>query len=737
LTQLNQLEATVTKILFSSEKEHGHKFVICAVDTPKGKDKVIGTFADIQENLKYIFFGNYTEHNKFGKQFNAEYYEMQSLSSENDIINYLGSGLFYGIGDSIARRIVKKFGLETLSVLDNNINKLIEVKGISQNKLDKIIEVWNEKKVLRPILIELVKYGITTNTAMKIYEKYGSQTIQVINSNPYQLILDIDFMGFKKVDTIALNMGIPHDSNFRIEAGLVHQLREVTNNGHTCIPKNELIEESIELLEVEENKIYENIDELFRKNIIIIDRNNYIYLRYVWNQEKEIAEDLHNILNTPKTENVEKSVLLEIIKNVETKLNIVLSEEQKDTVIACIYNKVTIVTGGSGVGKTTITRFIVEILDNLNLSYKLASPTGRASKRMEELTGKSASTIHRLLGYNPESNSFVANRYNNIESNYFIIDEMSMVDTYIMNSLIQAIPYHASIIFIGDFQQLPSVGAGKIFNDLIESNIIPVMRLTQIYRQNGLSNIIITATKIIEGMPVKLEENCSNETYKNDFHFIDEEDPEIIEQKIVDLIKNELPKKYGFDSLNDIQLLIPMYKGKLGIDHFNDVLQNEFNKDKKNNEYLDNGFGKKFYKGDKVIQLKNNYNKGNGGVFNGDVGIIVSINTFDNILGIKFNGYDEIISYEQNEFNQISLALAVSVHKAQGSEYPCIIMIVSKSHYLLLKRNILYTGITRSRKQCVVIGTKQAFFMAMNNNEVQTRYTGLKEKLQNSFLRIH
>jgi len=664
---------------------------------------VVGNLPKLNEGDHVELTGNWVVHPKYGHQFKVESINVTYPTTETGIIKYLSSGLIKGIGKVAAKRIVNKFGESTLEILDNNITRLLEVEGIGLKKLDLIKKGWNDQKGIKNVMLFLQSHGISTSYSLKIYKRYGEESPEIIKQNPYILIENVWGIGFKIADNIAKGMGFSDNHPLRIKAGIIHVLSKASQGGHVFVPEVELIRECSFMLGFELAYSDPVLHELEEEGSII-NSNDKIYLADLYYAEREIESSINILLSRPHKFEKEDENQLSLLKEN-------FSDEQLRAIKLSLENNLLIITGGPGTGKTTALKGIIDLYKHLDKKILLAAPTGRAAKRMTEVIGLDAKTIHRLLEYNPMENLFNYNSDNPLETDLLIIDEVSMIDTLLMYSLITAVNKNTTLILVGDVDQLPSVGPGNILKDLIKSDKIPLIKLSQIFRQAKESDIVLNAHRINRG-----EMPAINFIKNSDFIFIEESTNSVIPEKVLHLCKNELPQKYGFDSVEDIQLLSPMYKGDVGVNSFNNLFQQRIN----NSSFLYEQRDKKFKLSDKVMQLRNNYDKN---VFNGDIGFIAGVDDEKKAMFISFEG--RIVEYSFEEIDEITLAYAVTVHKSQGSEFPCIIMPVTTSHYIMLQRNLLYTAITRASKLLILIGTKKAVGMAVGNNKVSNRFTSL------------
>ncbi|MBI5273685.1 MAG: ATP-dependent RecD-like DNA helicase [Chlamydiales bacterium] len=683
------------------------------------KTCITGTFTHLHPGEVISCTGKWIHHPSYGRQFSVSSYDFKEPQNVEGIQRYLESGLIKGIGPTYAKKIVRLFKEKTLEIIDNQPNRLLEIEGIGEKKLEKIIACWQDQKHVRKVMLFLRSHNISTSLAQKIYKRFGDNSIDLLTKNPYAIAREMLGVGFKTADKIAQSLGTAADSPQRISCAIEHTLQELADEGHTCYPTMQLIEEVGVMIEVDKEKISHQLQDLGKEERIKIssmdsESTPYVWLTAFYASELGISNELKRLIESDA--DIRSVHVNQAIDWVEKELNIKFAEEQSQAIHVSLKEKLSIITGGPGTGKSTITHAIVTIFSQLSENILLAAPTGKAAKRMTEINKKKAFTIHSLLEFDFASKGFKRNRKFPLECDLIIIDEASMIDTFLMYHLLKAIPSGAKVIFIGDIDQLPSVGAGNILKDLINSGCIPTVMLKEIFRQAKGSKIITNAHRINHGMfPDTSNGNLS------DFIFIQRDEQEDIVKEILSLVKNRLPSKKGYDPIEDIQVLSPMRKGIVGIENLNHVLQKELNQ----SEVFVEKMGRKFFIGDKVMQIRNNYTKK---VYNGDVGIIEDISADDEELIVSFDQKD--VPYDFTELDELVLSYACSIHKYQGSECPCVIMPIHTAHFKLLYRNLLYTGITRGKKLVIVIGTKKALAIGIKNEQVQKRHTGLVYAMQ-------
>ena len=680
-------------------------------------EKTLKTFTAVGTNMldpaigmKISAAGDWTK-NDYGKQFKFTDYTEEDFNSNQGLINYLGGGFFKGIGPAIAKKIVDYFGDETVNVIENEPERLSEVKRVSNKIIDSLTSKWKEHKCVFDIMLFFKEYNFSNSLILKIYRKYDRDAVSIIKNNPYVMVEDIDGIGFKKADDIALNMGFDKCDEKRIYAGIKYVLTLATEDGHTFLYYDTLLDETRKILGVNDSITINVLTDLINDGEIIkIDEK--IFLTQFYRAEKNVAEKILaiNDFKPYKTENLPKT-----IEDIEKENGVKFNELQRKAINLSLESNIMILTGGPGTGKTTTLSGIIQILKSLGMHIGAAAPTGKAAKRMTEVTGLNAKTIHRLLIYNPYS-GYNYNDDNPLPYDVIIIDEISMVNILLMNSLLKAITPGTKLILVGDADQLPAIGPGNVLADCIESKIIPTVCLTEIFRQAEDSEIILNAHAINNGKPIKV----SNKKPNNNFFFITKGDMDSISDEIMSLVTTRLPNKYGVQP-TDIQVLTPMRKyTPVGSDELNHKLQEAINPSEGGIT-----FGKTTFKvGDKVMQLKNNYLKE---VFNGDTGYITNIDTEERTIKVEYD--DQTVEYDSSEFDEITLAYATTIHKSQGSEYSIVIIPITEAHHRMLQRNLIYTAVTRSKDVCILIGNPEMFKYAVNNTQYSVRNTYLKDLL--------
>lgn len=704
-----KIRAVIEHITYQNS-ENGYSILKGKVKDHNDLVTLVGTMLEVPVGSVLLCEGDWKIDRKYGQQFIVQSFEEVMPATVYGIEKYLGSGLVKGIGPKFAQLIVRQFGTDTIEVIETDIERLYEVPGIGKKRVEKIRESWEKQKDIKNVMLFLQGYGVSTAYAAKIYRCYGKESIDKVNENPYRLADDIWGIGFKTADGIANKMGYEKNDLRRCKSGLTYTLSQLSDEGHVYAEQEQLLKSAMELLEADQDPIVQAMKEMVETEQLIMD-GDVIYLPPFYYAEIGTANNLKGLMNcmakkaAPIQPNMEAITL---------QTGIEYDEVQVAAIRQAVNSKVMVLTGGPGTGKTTTTQGIIAALKTMGYSILLAAPTGRAAKRMSEATGMEAKTIHRLLEYNP-ADGYKRNDENPLEGDVLIVDECSMIDILLMNNLVKALPETMHLILVGDIDQLPSVGAGNVLRDIIDSERVPVVRLTRIFRQAQTSRIVMSAHAINEGKFPDISNGKDT-----DFFFIKNDDADAVATAIVDLVKNRLPKGYHMP-LSKIQVLTPMQRGVVGSANLNLILQEALNPTK---EGLSRG-GYNFRKGDRVMQIRNNYDKE---VFNGDLGYIESVNQEDRTLMVNFE--ERLVEYEVSELDELSLAYATTIHKAQGSEYPIVVMPVLMKHYVMLQRNLIYTGITRAKKVCVLIGSTKALAYAIHNLTVSNRNTKLKERLQ-------
>lgn len=688
--------------------ENGYSIMKVNVKGYKDLVTIVGSLLDVPVGSVLLCDGDWKVDKKYGTQFIVQYYEEVMPATIYGIEKYLGSGLVKGIGPKFAKLIVGKFGLETIDIIESDIERLHEVAGIGKKRVELIRESWEKQKDIKDVMLFLQGYGVSTAFAAKIYREYNKESINKVKENPYRLADDIWGIGFKTADGIAAKMGYEKNDLRRCQSGLLYTLNQLSNEGHVYAEEEQLVTAAVTLLEADEENIRQAMADMIQEDKLKMEQEA-IYLPSFYHSECGTAKRLLTLMESSDNGKHPKFDL----KAIEKETGIEYDEVQIAAIRQAVDSKVMVLTGGPGTGKTTTTQGIIAALKTAGLQILLAAPTGRAAKRMSEATGMEAKTIHRLLEFNP-MDGYKRNDENPLDGDALIVDECSMIDIILMNNLMKAIPLNMRLVFVGDIDQLPSVGAGNVLRDIIDSQKIPVIRLTRIFRQAQSSRIVMSAHAINRGAFPDLSNGKDT-----DFFFIKNDDAEQVAANIVELVKNRLPKAYGMPT-SKIQVLIPMQRGLVGAANLNMVLQDAINPNKTG---LNRG-GYSFRKGDRVMQIRNNYDKN---VFNGDLGYIHDVNMEDRTLIVDFDG--TLVEYEVSDLDELSLAYANSIHKSQGSEYPIVVMPILMNHYVMLQRNLIYTGITRAKKICVLIGSTKALAYAIHNMTVLKRNTKLKERL--------
>lgn len=714
---LEKLQGSIERVTFHSESS-GFCVLRVKVKAHRELVTVIGSAASVTAGEFIECMGVWVNDRQHGQQFKAISLKIVPPTTLEGIEKYLGSGMVKGIGPHFAKKLVKAFGEAVFDVIEQTPERLLELPGIGKKRQEKVTSAWAEQKVIREIMVFLQSHGIGTSRSVRIFKTYGEQAIDKVRENPYRLALDIHGIGFKTADTLAQKLGIAPDSLIRAQAGVRHVLQEWSNDGHCAAMRDTLCDMAVKLLEIPEPIIGEAVTaELDEGNLIaeMIDHQEAIFLAPLYRAEVGCANHLLRLNEgAPPWGEIDAQ---KAIPWVEEKTGLTLSASQRSAIELALQHKVTVITGGPGVGKTTLVNSILKILRAKQINIALCAPTGRAAKRLSESTGLEAKTVHRLLEFDPSVFAFKHNDEFPLELDCLVIDESSMMDVGLMNQLLKAIPLDAALLIVGDVDQLPSVGPGAVLADIIDSGKIATVRLAEIFRQASTSKIITNAHRINHGQLPKED----NPQTLSDFYCIHAESPEEIFTKLMQVVLERIPQRFNLHPVNDIQVLTPMNRSGLGARSLNIELQERLNG---SSEPKVVRYGSTYAPGDKVIQQVNNYEKE---VFNGDIGIVSSIDVEESQLQIQFD--DRIVDYEFNELDEISLAYAISIHKAQGSEYPAVVIPLAMQHYMLLERNLLYTGVTRGKQLVVVIAQSKALAMAVKNQRSQRRITNLISRL--------
>lgn len=732
---MEHLRCVVERITYQNE-ENGYAVIKCLAKGFNDLVTVVGNMPDVHVGSVLYLGGTWRINGKYGRQFQMETFEETLPATVYGIEKYLGSGLVKGIGPKFAKRIVQKFGKDTLEVIETDPDKLLEVYGIGQTRVNRIKKSWQEQKEIKNIMLFLQGHDVSTSHATKIYKTYGDKSIEVVQENPYRLADDIWGIGFKTADTIATKLGFGHEKYVRLRSGMLYTLNQLSDDGHCYATRDMLLKTGAEMLDVEDSLLSMALDEMIRAEDVIIEdipakeeevpKEKAIYLPPFYYSEVGVARRLNDILHNTGGIRINPEGLPQ---RIQQKTGMRYDEVQMQGIMAAVTSKILVLTGGPGTGKTTTTLGIITAFREAGASILLAAPTGRAAKRLSEATGMEAKTIHRMLEAKPPE-GYKRNDENPLEGDVLIVDECSMIDIMLMYNLLKAIPDTMTVILVGDIDQLPSVGAGNVLRDIIDSGCFPVVRLTRIFRQAQASRIIMNAHRINHGkMP-----DISNGK-QTDFFFIDmdkeaqkrgikQDDTALLSEEaakeIVALVGSKLPRYYRIPP-REIQVLTPMQRGVVGATSLNQSLQAAINP---GDMGLKRG-GFLFKAQDKVMQIRNNYDKD---VYNGDIGVVGSVDMEDRSLVVIFDGKE--VEYDASELDELVLAYATTIHKSQGSEYPIVVMPVLMTHFVMLQRNLIYTGITRAKKVLVMVGTKKALAYAVRNVVVQKRNTMLKERLQ-------
>ena len=716
------LEGELERVTYFNAENH---YTVAKLKTSKTNSivTIIGNMSSVKAGQFLKMEGTWEIHPKYGQQFMISSYKETLPATIDGIKKYLKSGIVKGIGPSTADKMVNHFKAEVFEIIEKYPEKLLEIEGIGEAKAALICNAWNYNHAARNLMQLLQEAGVKTSYCAKMLKQYGTDAVDIIRNDPYRLTLDIPDIGFYLADRIAMNLGVPSDDPMRVKACIINVMQQFINEGHVFIYEHQLVEHCRRLYQLESDIIEYSIEKLAAEKKLVIENaldsseNRIIYLTELHEAETGISNRLKALMSVPMTP---RSIDAERISTeVQKQLAIVLSKEQVDALEQILSHRVAIITGGPGTGKTTLIRSINAIFEVLGKKVLLAAPTGRAARRLSEVTLRNATTIHRMLGVNFQDGLFSKNRNNPLDADAVIIDEASMLDTLLMFHLINAVPMTAVLVLVGDVFQLPSIGPGNVLSDMIKSSQAPVFYLKKIFRQAHQSPIIMNAHRIRNGELPVLKPMDDSERL-SEFYFLEQDDPNRVVSNIVELCTTIIPEAFSFDPMHDIQVLTPMHKGLVGTTHLNQVLQKELNP----NPVMVETTGTAFKVGDKVMHLKNNYQKD---VFNGDIGTINAVDIKDNVFSVDY--YGRTVDYDFTETDEVSLAYAISVHKSQGSEYPAVILPIMIQHYVLLQRNLLYTAITRAKSLVIIIGTKKALTVALKNDKPKKRISGLAFRL--------
>lgn len=726
---LEEVSGVVEEVTFRND-ENG--FCVIVLSDGDSFFNVVGVLPDLSEGERVRLRGTWGFHSTFGRQFRAQLCERTMPSSSADLLRYLSAGAVKGIGPSTAKKIIDRFGEQSFDVLENQPERLAEIKGISLKKAKEISRIFNEQFAVRQIMISLERFGMTPNECLEAYKLYGANAVDYITANPYILCSDMIGIGFERADAIASALPEPPSSSFRINAGIVHIIKYNLRNGHTCLPRKKVLIPAKELLKADEDTLEQTIDSLIESGQLereIINEKEFLFLPQIYQAEKSAAQRLLVMKKFPPAGSQTTLADIEII---EKKENIHYEEKQREAILTAMNTGMLILTGGPGTGKTTTVNGILKLFEQDNIDVALAAPTGRAAKRMSEITGKEAKTIHRLLEVEWDKHDrpvFSRNARNPISAGAVIVDELSMVDALLFASLLDALPLGCRLILVGDSDQLPAVGAGNVLHDLIDSGIMPLVELKEVFRQAMKSRIVTNAHRIVSGQMPELHDT------KNDFFFMKRSSAYETAKTVSELCTKRLPDAYGYSSVSDIQILCPSRKGETGTLSLNKTLQKIINPPSPDKQEVISG-SRVFREGDKVMQIKNNYNiiwtkedEEGTGIFNGDIGIIKKIDRLNSYLAVWFDDKEAVYSFEN--LNELEHAYAMTVHKSQGNEFEAVIIPVMGVVRQLCYRNLLYTAVTRAKKLMIMVGSEDMIKEMVDNNTKTLRYSGLKHFLLN------
>ncbi|MBW2412562.1 MAG: ATP-dependent RecD-like DNA helicase [Deltaproteobacteria bacterium] len=704
-------------------KENNYTVAKLSLGQARNPVTIIGHMAGVSPGQSLKIEGHWQTHPKYGQQFKVQSYDVTIPATVDGIRKYLESGAIKGMGPSMANRLVTAFGAETFEIIEKNPERLTEIEGIGETKADMIRIAWQDHHGIRGLMKFLQDMQVQTSMCAKIYNEYGPDAVEILRTEPYQLADDFPGVGFVIADTIARNLGLEKAETDRVRAAILHLIYTMAEDGHTFVEEQNLIVRCENLFKVDRDSIDTAIEELIAENLIVAEsveldtQTRALYLKELHLAETGLANRLKALLSVPlPPANIDTE---QMAAEVQKKLAINLSAEQLDVLEQIFSHRISIITGGPGTGKTTLLRSITTIFEALGKRVQLAAPTGRAARRLADVTGRKAKTIHRLLGYNFTDGQFIRNQDNPLEADAIIVDEASMVDTLLMYNFLKAVPASAVLVLVGDVFQLPSIGPGNVLADIIQSDCMPVFYLKKIFRQDRESPIVRNAHRVRAGESPEFEPSEQIDG-DSEFYFLEQSAPEQVVSTIVQLCRQELPRHFGLDPVNDLQVLTPMHKGPVGTINLNHVLQDALNP----NPVLQESIGSNFKVNDKVMHLKNNYQKD---VYNGDIGSIHHIDKKSGQITVDY--YGRRVEYDATDLDEITVAYAISVHKSQGSEYPAVIIPLLTQHYIMLQRNLLYTAMTRGKKLVILIGTQKALSIALKNDKPRQRLSRLCDRL--------
>lgn len=704
-------------------KENNYTVAKLSLGRARNPVTIIGHMAGVSPGQALKLEGNWQTHPKYGQQFKVQSYDVIIPATVDGIRKYLESGAIKGIGSSMADRLVAAFGTETFEIIENNPERLTEIEGIGETKADMIRIAWQDHQGIRGLMKFLQDMQVQTSLCAKIYSEYGPDAVEILSTEPYQLADDLPGVGFVVADTIARNLGLAKAEPERVRAAVLHLIYTMAEDGHTFAEEENLVARCENLFQVDHDTIHTAVDELMAANQIVAEalgpdsQTRALYLKELHQAETGLANRLKALLSVPQQP--VKIDPEQIVAEVQKKLAINLSAEQLNVLEQIFSHRISIITGGPGTGKTTLLRSITAVFESLGKSVELAAPTGRAARRLADVTRRKAKTIHRLLGYSFRDGQFIRNQDNPLDADALIVDEASMVDTVLMYNFLKAVPPSAVLVLVGDVFQLPSVGPGNVLADIIQSNCMPVFYLNKIFRQDRESPIVLNAHRVRDGKTPDFDSSDRIDGH-SEFYFLEQDDPQQVVSTIVQLCRQKLPQLFGIDPIHDLQVLTPMHKGLVGTINLNHVLQDALNP----NPVLQESIGSSFKINDKVMHLKNNYQKD---VYNGDIGTVRHIDKKNGQLLVDY--YGRTVEYNASDLDEITVAYAISVHKSQGSEYPAVIIPLLTQHYVMLQRNLLYTAMTRGKKLVILIGTRKALSIALKNDQPQQRLSRLADRL--------